>query len=134
MNRQEVEDLILALWNKQGHKWHSDLMEDVERLHEYRRYSWFTETYEPLEDLDWSEIIPELNDGEVDGYFLESVEHFGGEGQGDHIHWVFTVTDPEGNVTYWKKHGYYASYSGSYWDDGDLEQVTPRTKQVRVYE
>lgn len=122
------------MWNNQSHKWHADLLSDTDRLDEYRKYSWFTETFEPDEELDWSEVIYELSDQTLNGYELKSVEHFGGEGQGDHVHWVFTITDPEGNVEYWKKDGYYSSYGGSDWSYGDLRKVTPKTKEVTYYE
>jgi hypothetical protein len=134
MNKSEVEQLLLDMWNNQGRKWHEELLRDKGRVEEYRKYSWFTESFEPDEELDWGELIDEINDQEFNGYELKSVEHLGGEGQGDHIHWVFTITDQEGNVEHWKRDGYYASYSGTDWSYGDLCKVTPKTKQVTVYE
>jgi hypothetical protein len=134
MNKDEVEQLLLDMWNEQGRKWHEEILADGDRLEEYRKYPWFSEEFQPDEEINWSEIIAEINDQTLNGYELKTVEHFGGEGQGDHIHWVFTITDPQGNVEYWKRNGYYASYSGSDWCCGDLYKVTPRTKQVTVYE
>jgi hypothetical protein len=134
MNEQQVEVFLLALWNKQGLQWHDDILSDADRREEYSKYSWFTEDFVPAEDLDWSDIVDELEDGDINGFSLKSVERVGGEGQGDHVHWVFTITDSEGNITFWKKNGYYSSYDGSDWSYGDLRQVTPKVKEVKYYE
>ncbi len=131
MNKEEVEQLLLDMWNKQSREWHADILANAE---EYRRYSWFTEEFEPDVELNWNDVVYEINDQKLNGYELKSVKHFGGEGQGDIVYWVFTITDPEGNVEYWKRDGYYASFSGSDWSYGDLCKVTPKTKQTTVYE
>jgi hypothetical protein len=135
MNKSEVEQLVLDLWNAQTLAWRQRILNDPDTFLRYRGYSWWSEeTPEPETEVDWDKMVPEFTDGEWNGYTLNTVEHFGGEGQGDHVHWVFTVTDPQGNLEYWKIDGYYSSYNGSDWSSGLLHKVTPKTKQVTYYE
>lgn len=58
----------------------------------------------------------------------------GGEGEGEHVHIVFRVTFPSGDVRYFKKEAYYASYDGITWDDGDFFEVAGHAKVVTLYE
>lgn len=59
--------------------------------------------------------------------------HGGGEGDGE-THWaVVKVTDAEGNVRYFRKPGWYASYDGAYLD-GDTEEVRAAERVVTVWE
>jgi hypothetical protein len=53
----------------------------------------------------------------------------GGEGSGEYIWQVWSVTDAEGNEQFFRKTGYYMSYEGSTWD-GDLTEVVPFEKTV----
>lgn len=53
----------------------------------------------------------------------------GGEGSGEYIWQVWSATDADGNVQYFRKTGYYMSYEGSTWD-GDLIEVVPFEKTV----
>lgn len=61
------------------------------------------------------------------------IEEVGGEGAGDYIHLVFRV-DRDGSTQWFKKTGYYRSYEGTDWTDGDLIEVTPQERTVIVYE
>lgn len=80
----------------------------------------------------WGEEVTEL-DVEDFGH-IEVVETTGGEGQGDHAHIVFKLTDVDGNESFYKVDGYYSSYDGVDWDGSDLYSVTPREKTITVYE
>lgn len=77
---------------------------------------------------------------EIAGW-VSTLATYGGEGQGDD-YWVVvkvtpgTVLGPDaelGAPRYFKKPGYYASYSGGYLD-GNLIEVRPREKMITVYE
>jgi len=70
----------------------------------------------------------------IDGVKIEKAEFdTGGEGHGEDIYMVFKTTDADGNVQYWRKDGYYASYDGSNWD-GDFREVRPVERVVTYYE
>lgn len=72
-------------------------------------------------------LIPELGTVQV-------VDSVGGyEDDGAYVHLVLKVTSDEGNVRWFKKEGYYASYDGTSWD-GDFSEVHPREKTIVVYE
>lgn len=62
---------------------------------------------------------------------LES--EYGGEGQGDEYWVVVKITGHDGSVRFFKKPGWYQSYSGGELD-GDTYEVRPREKMVTVYE
>jgi hypothetical protein len=68
----------------------------------------------------------------VFGFDFEIVEDFGGEGQGDSRHVVFSLTDGT-NTRYFRKDGFYASYDGSTWD-GEFREVMPIDRVVTFYE
>lgn len=86
-------------------------------------------------EIGWSAWIYESLPGAVDipGVgSVEMVERVGGsEGSGEHTHLVFKISGP-GGVHYYQKTGYYASFSGTYWD-GDLFEVAPVQKTITVY-
>jgi len=50
------------------------------------------------------------------GYKLNNEDHYGGEGQGDSYWNVFSV-EHNGETTYFRIDGWYASYDGSHFDD-----------------
>jgi len=57
----------------------------------------------------------------------------GGEGHGENIHMIFAVQGPDdGEPRFFKKEGYYASFSGSTWD-GDFYEVERSLELVTVY-
>jgi hypothetical protein len=63
---------------------------------------------------------------------LNLIESYGGEGKGDEYWVVFSLS--EGDVTrYFRKDGWYQSYSGGELD-GELTEVTPVPKVVTVWE
>lgn len=63
---------------------------------------------------------------------LNVVESYGGEGQGDDYWVVIMLTDDE-TSRYFKKSGWYQSYSGGELD-GELQEVAPVPKVVTVWE
>lgn len=132
----DLKTQLLAFWNESRRKEHTDLLNDPVRLERLRKYAWFTEAYpEPQDEwFGWSEIVGEIEPVELNGYSFKSYESIGGEGQGDQMHWIFSITDPEGNVQYWRKNGYWVSHDGAYWEDDEPYKVTPKTRQVVYYE
>lgn len=83
-------------------------------------------------DEEWCGIS-ELSEFVVEGLgTIAKVYEEGGEDQGSHAEVVFSVTQEDGEVQYFKKEGSYASYDGYYWD-GDFEEVSVRTKVVTYY-
>lgn len=65
------------------------------------------------------ELIAELKEK---GYTLKSEDGYGGEGQGDSYWGVFSVTH-NGETTYFKLSGWYASFNGAEVDYRDLTVV-----------
>ena len=59
------------------------------------------------------DLISELKN---QGYTLAYEDHYGGEGQGDNYWNVFSV-EHNGQKTYFRLDGWYASYDGSHFDD-----------------
>jgi hypothetical protein len=60
--------------------------------------------------------------------------HGGSEGSGEDFWLVWSATDLQGNITYWRIDGYYASYDGAYAEIGDLHQVNKTPRLVDFYE
>ncbi|AUE23528.1 hypothetical protein SEA_TONIANN_18 [Gordonia phage Toniann] len=60
------------------------------------------------------------------------VEDFGGEGQGDKLWFVFKITDANGGERYFRKSGWYQSYSGGEYD-GPTVEVEPAEKTITVW-
>lgn len=54
---------------------------------------------------------------------FEGVEDFGGEGLGETRYFVVSLTDPDGEVQYFRADGYYASWDGDNWDGAKLYEV-----------
>lgn len=67
---------------------------------------------------------------------VQIVESFGGEGMGDDLWYVFSVVDPPKPTRYFRVSGYYQSYDGGTYEDGEdaLREVAPVQKVVTVYE
>lgn len=63
---------------------------------------------------------------------IEMVESFGGEGEGDQYWFVFKITDADGNVRFFRRNGWYASFNGGYYD-GPTEEVKPAEKTITVW-
>ncbi|MBO0676908.1 hypothetical protein JRC04_05485 [Mycolicibacterium sp. S2-37] len=70
---------------------------------------------------------------ELDGIgTVRKVEDFGGEGQGDQYWIVISITDADGNVRYFQRDGWYASYDGGYYE-GPTFEVRPEEKTITVW-
>lgn len=66
------------------------------------------------------------------GYIIRSEDHYGGEGRGDEYWDVFSVEN-NGEKTYFRLNGWYASYEGATFDDPfDFEKV--KKVPVQVFE
>lgn len=84
----------------------------------------------------YGEFIPEFLKNssipiKINDYVAKRVDEYGGEGQGDD-YWVVISFEKEGQVSYWKFQGHYASYYGSELDT--VFEVKPEQKMVVVYE
>lgn len=62
------------------------------------------------------------------GIEIEEIKHWGGEGEGDSIGFVFKHGE-----TYVEVHGYYSSYGGSEYGDASVTEVEPREVTVIKY-
>lgn len=63
---------------------------------------------------------------------IELEDTFGGEGQGDQYWFVFKITDDNGEVRYFRRDGWYASFNGGYYD-GPTEEVVAQEKTIIVW-
>lgn len=95
---------------------------------EVSRSRWNSDTraYDPIPE---SEIELKYFDGF--GY-IEVVDTFGGEGEGDQYWFVFKITDDNGEVRYFRRDGWYASFNGGYYD-GPTEEVVQQEKTITVW-
>lgn len=84
----------------------------------------------------WEEISDHSNPQPVEVLDVGTVRVVdaqpGREGMGEHIYMVFEITDAKGDVKFYQKTGYYASFDGSNWD-GDFSEVEPTEKTMTVY-
>lgn len=71
------------------------------------------------------------NTKQANGYLVEQVANFGGEGQGEDIWAVYKITNyiTKAIACYVRVKGYYDSWNGADWD-GDLEIVEPYEVKV----
>lgn len=83
---------------------------------------WKSDTYQPSEFEKWAEGY---------GIELESVDSYGGEGEGSTYYHVWKFTG-QGEEVYLRFDGYYQSYDGSTYES--FRHVQPTTKMVTVYE
>lgn len=60
---------------------------------------------------------------------IKTVDHYGGEGQGENLYTVWHFVDHD---VYIKAEGYYQSYDGGYYTSGWLI-VRPEQKTITVY-
>lgn len=67
-----------------------------------------------------------------EGLVLANVASFGGEGQGDTYYYVFSVTEKDGTVTFFKVEGWYASSYGADIDPWNFKEV--KKVPVQTYE
>jgi hypothetical protein len=80
----------------------------------------------------WGEIKYEGKSGTRDGFTAKLEAEHGGEGQGDQ-YWVVISLSDGTSTRYFRRDGWYASYSGGSLD-GDTTEVRPAEKVVVVYE
>jgi hypothetical protein len=75
------------------------------------------------------------DDNPFENFNFEVVEEFGGEGMGDHCHYVikFTRKSDLEDFVYVQFNGYYDSYNGSDYSYGDRYIVEPYEKTVRAW-
>lgn len=67
----------------------------------------------------------------VNGSVIDTVECYGGEGQGDEYWVVISVTDKDTSETkFIRNNGWYASYDGGYFDDFIGFQVYPQIVKI----
>lgn len=67
--------------------------------------------------------------------YITIIETVGGnEGDGEYQHVVLKVVTKDEDLYYFKKEGFYSSWDGSDWDEGELTQVELRQKVINVYE
>ncbi|CPS09911.1 hypothetical protein I3U64_00365 [Mycobacteroides abscessus subsp. abscessus] len=103
--------------------WH-----EFEEHIEVSRKRWNDDTRE-FDPIPESEI--EYKHIEGFGHF-DVVESFGGEGEGDQYWFVFKITDDNGEVRYFRRNGWYASFDGGYYD-GPTEEVVAQEKTIIVW-
>jgi hypothetical protein len=75
-------------------------------------------------------ILKELLDR---GYVIAVEDSYGGEGQGEEFWSVFSVTH-EGETTFFRFDGWYASFAGSEMSGGPLDFVKVKKVPVETYE
>ncbi|SIL62772.1 hypothetical protein [Mycobacteroides abscessus] len=61
------------------------------------------------------------------------VDQYGGEGKGEDLWMIFKVTSLDGTERYFRRTGYWASFSGGEYD-GPTREVKATQKLVTVYE
>jgi hypothetical protein len=97
----------------------------------------FEPTQEGMEMLlsEYREIIDALKDFndkyEINGFLLDGVDEYGGEGQGED-YWVVIEVTKGNHKSFWQFDGWYASYDGGHLEN--VWEVTPTEKVVTVYE
>jgi len=104
----QFEELLKRYYTENAD--HDEFEDDEE---DYSDFSWHS--------VEWDFAQPVT----VSGIVLQVEEQHGGEGQGDQLWIVVKATTPDGNVQYFRKSGWYASYDGGYYDY-DLEEVFPK--------
>jgi hypothetical protein len=90
------------------------------------------ENWDEISDIE--EIHPKYNPTatEVEGYVVELVEDFGGEGKGDERFKVFSFTK-DGETTFWEVPGWYSSGYGSEFEPSNAFQVKSVKKLIDVW-
>lgn len=72
---------------------------------------------------------------EYKNYLLENQEQVGGEGEGDHYHIVFSITNKDtSEKVFMKIDGYYSSWEGTDFYGNEPYLVEPKNKTIVVYE
>ncbi len=81
-------------------------------------------------DVDWHEIWSNEWE-ELDGFRFRNIDSYGGEGGGD-AYWFVMEVEFADQIKHFEISGYYASYSGGYYED--IKEVKPVDKVVTVWE
>lgn len=103
------------------------------RIHNYNKTWRDTDRMDEMQEINDSDPVDlfEENDLDFGDLTFKEIEDFGGEGQGDHCHKVYLVTEKStGNKAHIKFDGYYNSNDGSSYDDG-FYMVEPYEKVVQ---
>lgn len=96
-------------------------------------------TMQEIESLiaDINEFLQETihTDNPFENFNSEITEDFGGEGMGDHCHYVikFTRKSDSEDFVYVQFNGYYSSYDGLDYSYGDRYIVEPYEKTIRAW-
>lgn len=106
-NTQRAEKIILDLWDT--------LYNSEENGEDNEKFN--------VDELAWA-----VRDG---SHPVKVIDKFGGEGMGDHAHYVFEVTDGDEKILV-KIDGYYDSWNGTEWQD-DFYEVVPVEVKVIQY-
>lgn len=75
--------------------------------------------------------LPELS---PNGFKLNLVDHFGGEDKGTEFYFVFKLTNPSGEESFFKYEGDYSSWDGIDWYSTSPFLVEPKEKVYIIYE
>lgn len=137
---EDIEHALILTFAEDG----EDYPDDYE-FQDYEHFEgWDNLSYDMLERQEFS--YPRRIGGETQtvtvpyrpardtllGFKLAVSDQYGGEGQGDTLYIVISLSDGT-NTRYFRKDGFYASYDGSTWD-GDFREVTPVERTVTFYE
>lgn len=94
----------------------------------------YSSTYHVTGNSAWSNFkYEELDNLPTELGVIKYVADYGGEGQGDDYWVVVKIVGHDGTERYFRRDGWYASYSGGELD-GPTVEVRPREKMVTVYE
>jgi hypothetical protein len=70
------------------------------------------------EYFEYSDVKP------FNGYTIQEIEHFGGEGQGDEMWKVFSISKDGEKDAYFRVQGFYNSWNGTEWNY-EIDLVQP---------
>lgn len=80
-------------------------------------------------DVEWDELWAAYWT-DLDDFKFRRVDSYGGEGQGDD-YWFILEVEFSDQVKCFEISGYYASYSGGYYED--IKEVKPQDKVITVW-
>jgi len=69
--------------------------------------------------------VNEVSGEEKEGYDINLLETFGGEGYGDSISYIFELFKDNKPLYYFECYGYYDSWNGTEWNDIDIVLPKP---------
>lgn len=127
LERQEYWKNTNSAWYDPDLTWQKHLAEEYDYDAEED-----SEEYLDNNTSAWSSVKYEGGKYTIDGLTANVEASYGGEGEGDQ-YWVVVSISDGLTTRYFKRHGWYASYSGGYLD-GPTEEVRPKQKMITVYE